>query len=219
MSTLANGANPIRVLDRGGGTGTSAVPLAEAGAEVTVVDVSADALAILARRAAEAGVSGRVRPVQGDIEALADVVEPGVFDLVLLHGVLDAVDHDSALSAARATVRPLGLVSIVIANPVAGVIARLISGEVDSALDELRADLRGDRLGSAALGRACAANGLIVEATHGLGVFAEFTPAAVTDATSAADSLRALEDLAGELSPYRELAARVHMLARRPASN
>jgi len=51
------------VLDCGGGSGTYAVPLAARGASVTVVDISADALATLARRAAEAGVGDRVRGV------------------------------------------------------------------------------------------------------------------------------------------------------------
>jgi len=48
---------PPAVLDVGGGSGTRAVPLAARGCTVTVVDTSIDALAMLRRRAAEAGVS------------------------------------------------------------------------------------------------------------------------------------------------------------------
>ena len=51
---------PLRVLDLGGGTGGIAVPLAAAGHDVTVVDPSPDALASLARRAAETGTSERI---------------------------------------------------------------------------------------------------------------------------------------------------------------
>ena len=58
-------------LDVGGGTGGFAVPLAELGHRVTVVDPSPDALAALQRRAAEAGVADRVRAVQGDAAGLA----------------------------------------------------------------------------------------------------------------------------------------------------
>src|SRR3712207_8582015 len=54
-------ARTLRVLDVGGGSGTLAVPLAEAGHDVTVVDPSADALATLRRRAETAGVGERVR--------------------------------------------------------------------------------------------------------------------------------------------------------------
>ncbi|PWU61944.1 SAM-dependent methyltransferase, partial [Micromonospora globispora] len=43
----------LTVLDIGGGTGGFAVPLAEAGHWVTVVDASPDALAALTRRAAD----------------------------------------------------------------------------------------------------------------------------------------------------------------------
>src|SRR5690606_38224364 len=57
---------PLTVVDVGGGTGGFAVPLAEAGHQVTVVDASPDALAALTRRATEAGVADRVRAVQGD---------------------------------------------------------------------------------------------------------------------------------------------------------
>ena len=54
-------------------------------AHVTVVDASPDALAALTRRAADAGVAERVRAVQGDGDALADLVAPGSADLVLCH--------------------------------------------------------------------------------------------------------------------------------------
>ena len=58
------------ILDCGGGTGSLSVPLALTRADVTVLDISVDALATLSRRAAEAGVSGRVRALQADLETL-----------------------------------------------------------------------------------------------------------------------------------------------------
>src|ERR1043165_7743572 len=51
----AAGAAGLDVLDLGGGTGVSAVPLAELGHRVTVLDVSADALATLHRGGAGGG--------------------------------------------------------------------------------------------------------------------------------------------------------------------
>ena len=50
----------LAVLDCGGGTGRIAVALAEHGAQVTVVDISVDALATLSRRSIDAGVADRV---------------------------------------------------------------------------------------------------------------------------------------------------------------
>ena len=68
------GATSLTVLDLGGGSGGSAVPLAQLGHRVTVVDASADALATLQRRAAEAGVAALVTAVQGDVERLPAAV-------------------------------------------------------------------------------------------------------------------------------------------------
>ena len=57
-AVLAEAASrpPLVVVDAGGGTGGFAVPLAEAGHQVTVVDPSPDSLAALQRRAAEKGL-------------------------------------------------------------------------------------------------------------------------------------------------------------------
>jgi S-adenosylmethionine-dependent methyltransferase len=222
-SVSASGTSP-EVLDCGGGSGSSAVPLAQQGARVTVVDVSADALATLRRRAVEAGVDDRVRPVQGDIEALGDLVPVAGFDLVLAHGVLEAVDRpEVAFAGVAAAVRPSGQVSVLVSNPVAGVLSRAIAGDVGAALLELRTlvESPSDSLGIETLRALCDELGLLVEQVHGVGVFAELV--AGTDAAerthpgdSAADTLAELEELAAGISPYREIASRIHLLARRP---
>src|SRR4051794_39951894 len=89
LPTVTVPGRPPRVLDCGGGSGTFAVPLAHRGADVTVVDISADALATLERRAEEAGVAAGVHARQGDVEALPEVVPDDPFDLVLAHGILE----------------------------------------------------------------------------------------------------------------------------------
>lgn len=216
---LADGL--LQVLDCGGGSGSSAVPLAQAGARVTVVDVSADALATLRRRAGEAGVDDRVTAVQGDVEALGEVVPKAAFDLVLAHEVLEAVDRpDTALAGIVAATRPSGRISVVIANPVANVLARVLAGDIGSALLELRAQSRPTRgpLDITSLQAMCHQLGLAVEEIHGVGVFSEFVASADLDAGHAApasDALAELEQLAAERSPYREVASRIHLLARR----
>jgi 2-polyprenyl-3-methyl-5-hydroxy-6-metoxy-1,4-benzoquinol methylase len=212
---------PLEVLDCGGGSGSSAVPLAQAGARVTVVDISADALATLRRRATEAGVEDRVRAVQGDVEALGEVVSPAAFDLVLAHEVLEAVDSpETALAAVVAATRSSGRISIVIANPVASVFARALAGDIGSALLELRAHTAptGAPLDVSSLQAMCDRLGLAVEQIHGVGVFTEFVPGAELDpghAAPAGDALAEMEQLAADRSPYREIASRIHVLARR----
>jgi 2-polyprenyl-3-methyl-5-hydroxy-6-metoxy-1,4-benzoquinol methylase len=215
-SVTRSGAVPA-LLDCGGGSGTYAVPLAGLGADVTVVDISADALATLSRRATEAGVASLVHPVQGDVEALADLAEPGRFDLVLAHGVLEAVDHlDAAFAAVAAAVRPGGVISILVGNPNAAVVARALAGELAAALAELRELDAGGRLGPAAVERLCRQHGLTVEAKHGIGVFSDLVPGSALDVPGGRDAFDRLEAEAAARSPFADIASRVHLLVRRP---
>ena len=212
-------STPAEVLDCGGGSGSFAVPLAEAGAHVTVVDISADALATLRRRAAEAGVDRRVVGVQGDVEALADVVDGRQFDLVLAHGVLAAVDQVApAFAAMAAAMRPGGRLSVLVANPVAAVLARAFAGDVTAALAELRAlGTSLHTVGPDGVRALCHDNGLLVEAVHGIGVFTELLPGRALDAPGAREALEALEAESSDRPPLRDIASRVHLMALRPA--
>lgn len=213
----ADGGSPA-VLDCGGGSGSFAVPLARAGATVTVVDISADALATLHRRAVEAGVADRVTPLQGDVELLGDVVAPASFDLVLAHGILEAVDAVAASFAAiAAAVAPRGRLSVLVGNPVAGVLARALSGDVEGALHELRGlDVDFRHPGPDGVRALCHDNGLLVESVHGVGVFSELVPGTALEAPGALEALADLESEASTRRPFADIASRVHVLAHRP---
>lgn len=206
------------VLDCGGGSGAVAVPLAQTGAHVTVVDISADALATLTRRADEVGVSSLVQPMQGDAEALGSLVAPGSFDLVLAHGILEAVDNVApTFAGCAAAVRPGGLFSVVVGNPAAAVLARALAGEPAAALRELRGLDDPARISPDSVQGLCAAAGFVVEARHGIGIFADLVPGVALDAPGARDALVDLDAEAVGRSPFAEIAARVHLLVRRPA--
>ncbi|MBL6275707.1 methyltransferase domain-containing protein [Micromonospora fiedleri] len=214
----------LTVLDVGGGTGGFAVPLAQAGHQVTVVDASPDALAALSRRAAEAGVADRVRAVQGDGDALAGLVEPDSVDLVLCHAVLEVVDEPASVVTALATaLRPGGAASVLVAGRSAAVLGRAMNGHLDVAAtlatdptgtarprDTLRR--RFDAESAAAL---LTAAGLTVEEIHGVRVLADLLPAAVADGQQGA--LVELERALAARSPWRDLAVQLHLFARRPA--
>lgn len=219
LAGIAGADGSATVLDCGGGSGSFAVPLAQAGARVTVVDVSADALATLHRRADEAGVAERVTPVQGDVEALGEVVAPASFDLVLAHGILEAVDHLAPTFAViAAAVRPGGRLSVLVGNPVAGVLARALAGDLDAALAELRGlDADFHHPGPAGIQALCRDNGLLIEAVHGIGVFTDLVPGTALDAPGALEALADLETETATRSPFADIASRVHVLARRPA--
>ncbi|WP_047894345.1 methyltransferase domain-containing protein [Micromonospora sp. RV43] len=214
----------LSVLDVGGGTGGFAVPLAEAGHRVTVVDASPDALAALTRRAAEAGVADRVRATQGDADALTGLVEPATVDLVLCHSVLEVVDDpEPVMSALVTALRPDGAASVLVAGRAAAVFGRAMNGQLDAAA-ALAADPHGTTGGRDTLRRRydaadasalLTAAGLVVEEIHGVRVLADLLPAAVADGQQAA--LVELERALAARSPYRDLAAQLHLFARRPA--
>jgi SAM-dependent methyltransferase len=217
LAQVTTPGQTAELLDCGGGSGTYAVPLAVAGADVTVVDISADALAILSRRAAEAGVAALVHPVQGDVEALAELLDGRRFDLVLAHGILEAVDDVASTFAGIAErVRPGGVMSVLVTNPAASVIARALAGEPEAALaelDELTAVAA--RFGPDVVQQLCRAAGLVVEARHGIGVFSDLVPGSALDQPGARDALDRLDAEAAGRSPFAEIAARVHLLVRR----
>ena len=80
---------PARILDAGCGPGLYAVPLDEAGHQVTGIDVSAAALRHGRSLARQAHLLGSARFVKGD---LRDVPLPsGGFDAALLRAVVEAL--------------------------------------------------------------------------------------------------------------------------------
>jgi SAM-dependent methyltransferase len=213
----------LTVLDVGGGTGGFAVPLAESGHRVTVVDASPDALAALTRRAADAGVADRITAVQGDGDALAGLVAPDSVDLILCHAVLEVVDDPvKVVAAITAALRPGGAVSLLVASRAAAILTRAINGHLGAASalvtdpdgragprDTLRRrfDLE---TAVALLGSA----GLTVEETHGVRVLADLLPAAVVEADPAA--MIELELALAARPPFRDIASQLHLFARRP---
>lgn len=214
-----SGGDPPSVVDVGGGSGVLAVALGEYGCAVTVVDTSADALATLHRRAEEAGIPDRVRGLQGDFDSLP----AGPFDLVLCHSVLEYLD-DPALAVRELAerVRPGGALSLLVANRAATVLGRVLSGHVRQARraftdpdgrwgDDDGLQRRFDTEGMLLLLRAA---GLDPVEVHGVDVFAGLVPAVLEREPDAGRELRLLEEQVSTIPPYRDVAARLHVLAR-----
>lgn len=216
---------PLDVLDTGGGTGGFAVPAALLGHRVTVVDPSPNALFGLQRRAAEAGVDDRVRGVQGDIHALFDVAEPGAYDAVLCHGVLEYVDDPAAgLANAVAALRPGGLLSVLAAGLGGAVLARALAGHFSSARRVLtgpdgrwgEADPVPRRFTPEELTRLVAAAGVEVRAVQGVRTFADLVPDGLAESEPGAlDALLELERAAAESPAFQPVAAQLHVLGGR----
>ncbi len=221
---------PLRVVDLGGGTGGVAVPLAEHGHEVTVIDPSPDALAALDRRINEAGVADRVRAVQGDALTLDQFCPDGQADLVCCHGVLEVVDDPAVTirSLARA-VAPGGVVSLVVAQRLAVVVARALAGRFTQAQHAL--DSPDGRWGESDpiprrfdVEQVCAMLtdvGLQVDQVHGVRVFSDLVPSAFLDSESDRMALLELERRITTHPDYAfmaRLGANAHVLAHREAT-
>lgn len=221
---VRRGDQILHVLDVGGGTGGFAVPLAEAGHHVTVIDASPDALASLARRAADAGVADLVSAVQGDCDQLAALVPPGGVDVVLCHSVLEEVDDPiTVLAAIAAALRPGGVASIVVANRRGAVLARALTGHFAAATALLtephgagprgaggKTHWRFDAEGAAAM---ISTAGLTVETISGVRVIADLIPGALADTDAVA--LLEFELAAAQQPAFRDIATQLHVLARR----
>lgn len=223
ITGIGGAGTPARVLDCGGGTGALAVPLAVAGAHVTVVDRSVDALAILSRRAADAGVADRVVAVPGDLDQsdlglAADPTgeAPEVFDLVVAHDVLTAVaDPAATLRAAVDRLAPGGTLSLQVVNQAAVVLGRALQGDLRAAVAGLDAPTPGS-YDVPALLDLVAELGLVAGEVHGVGVLTEYVSGPDLEAHGVgAPQLAALEARLAPRSPYRDVASRVHVLARR----
>lgn len=225
LAALDSADGGLRVLDAGGGSGGFAVPLAELGHTVTVVDPSPDSLAALERRAAETNTAERIRGLQGDAVGLIDLVPAAAFDVVLCHSVLEFVDDPAAsLAAIAATLRPGGVASVLAANRSAAVLSRASAGRLAEARRVLtdRDGTSGDgdplsrRFDLDELRGLLAAAELRPRTVHGVRIFADTVPAALLDGDpQAVDDLLALERAVAERPEFIPAATQLHVLADR----
>jgi hypothetical protein len=157
--------------------------------------------------------------VQGDVEALTEVIGAREFDLVLAHDILSAVDDlRGAFTQIVAAIRPGGLLSLLVTNPAAAVISRALAGDLPAALAELRAIENGlTEPGPDAMRVLCEEHRLNIVAVHGVGIFSELVPGRALDSPGARDALAELESSSATMSPFAEIAGRVHLLVRKPA--
>jgi SAM-dependent methyltransferase len=106
------GAGP-RIVDLGAGTGTGTLALARhlPDAHLTAVDLDADLLARVDRRAADAGVADRVRTVRADLDG--DWPDLGPVDLVWASASMHHLaDPARTLAQVHAVLRPGGAILI-----------------------------------------------------------------------------------------------------------
>lgn len=201
------------------------MPLAVAGCRVTVVDASIDALAMLRRRAEDAGVADRVAGIQADADGLREVIPAGETDLVVCHHVLEELDEpEAAVAAMAAALTPGGAVSVLAAGRFAAVLGQTMAGRFEQAramLDDPDgrfgpADPLRRRFDVDGLHGLLAGSGLIVESIRGVGVAAGLVSGAVRTATQDETGLAELEARLAVHPQLREIAMDLHAVALLP---
>jgi S-adenosylmethionine-dependent methyltransferase len=219
----------LKVLDAGGGTASYALPLAQQGHQVCLLDFSARMLAIARQRVEQLDPSllEQMDFCQAPVEETPRLFPPDHFDLILCHTLLEYVSEPwEVLRALTTVLRPRGLISLLLANPYADAM-RWALARVD--LEKARLALR-ERASSADLfglpRRVCPAEavreaitqaGVEVVAEYGVRIFADYLPAEKLADVEFFAHLLELETAAGALHPYRLIGRYVHLLGRKAA--
>lgn len=208
------GLTDYAVTDLGGGTGTLATSLAEAGHRVTVVDPSLDALASLQRRTAERHLGDRLRGIQGDAGNLIELLGAGSTDVMVCHRTLEVIEDPAGALATMATaVRPGGVLSVVVAQRRAAVLTQALQGHIGSALEAIEDPSRFDLDEVIAM---ITEAGFRVTDIEGIGVLSHHVPAALIESEPGlADQLYELESRLSRDPAFRAIAAWAHIFATR----
>jgi S-adenosylmethionine-dependent methyltransferase len=158
------------------------------------------------------------------------VVGPDSADLVLCHGVLEVVDDPAAaLDTLARVVRPGGVLSLLVAQRYAAVVARAMAGHFQQALAMLDPSTgSGRRSTEVPQGRAgrrythdeltalVQAAGFTADSVHGVRVFTDLVPGSLLDLEPGSTAaLVELEQAVATRSEYLPLATQLHLLAHR----
>jgi len=130
-------------LDLGGGTGATAIRLAQLGIHVTLLDSSPAMLDIAKRAAREAGVTDKVLLQHGDATQLANLFRTRSFDVILCHNFLEYCNDPGAVlcAAARALRDSSAILSVLVRNQAGEVFkAAIQAGDLAAAQNGLTAE-------------------------------------------------------------------------------
>jgi SAM-dependent methyltransferase len=207
---------PSRVLDAGGGSGAVAVPLAERGHQVTLLEPSAGMLDIARRRISEAAVDVRIE--QAGIEQLRTRT-PGPFDAVCCHAVLLYLDEPGAhLTALREVTRDGGVLSLLEKNRMALAMRPALRGDYAEAIRLLDDPVATGNLGIPNRSRSVeewtellAVAGWRLDSWVGVRLFSDLAPDELI--SERFEELLLLERDAGRREPYRSTSRLLHLSA------
>lgn len=225
LPPIANAEAPPRILDAGGGSGELAARLAQQGYRVWLLDYAPGMLA-QARHAARdlpAEVAARLTYCLLPVEEAGATFDPGSFDAVTCHTLIEYLPRPQA--TLQELVRLLasgGLLSLSFVNRHAEVLRQAWSrGDPAGALTKLEEgafcarlfDVEGWAYTAGEVSAWLADLGLRVTATYGVRAFADQVPADHLTDPHFLEALLRLELAAANLTPFRDIARYVQVLA------
>jgi ubiquinone/menaquinone biosynthesis C-methylase UbiE len=207
---------PARVLDVGGGTAVVAVPLAERGYHVTMLEPSDGMLEVARRRIAAS--SANVNVIQAGVEEVADRA-PGPFDAVCCHAVLLYLERpDRHLEALRGVAREGAVLSLLEKNRHGLVMRPGVRGDFAEAIRVLDDPVASGNLGIPNRARwvvewanQLSMRGWRIDSWVGIRLFSDLAPDDLP--AERFEELLNLEREAGRRLEYRRVARLVHISA------
>lgn len=207
---------PARVLDAGGGSGVVAVPLAEQGYDVTLLDSSEGMLRVAQERIETAGAELAV--VHGSIDDVPELTR-GTFDAVCCHAVLMYVDDPAgSLKVFRSAAREGAVLSLLEKNRDGLAIRPGLRGDYVEALRVLDDPIAAGNLGVPNHSRSVdewrgllGAAGWRYDSVVGIRLFSDLADDDLPDETF--EQLLRLEREAGRRDHYRAIARLIHLSA------
>ncbi|MFA5493498.1 MAG: methyltransferase domain-containing protein [Porticoccaceae bacterium] len=213
-------ADPLRILDAGGGQGQFSLTLAGLGHNVELCDISANMLAMARENHAAAGLAERASFHHESIQSFC-ARQPLRFDVVLCHAVLEWVEDPQALLGyLLQALKPGGFLSLTFYNVNGLVMKNLLRANFDKVLAEDYRGFRGSLTPANPLNPGqvfgwLADLGLPVLCHSGIRCFHDYLldPA---QRNLAPQAQLALELRLSREDPFRGLGRYIHLLTRRP---
>jgi len=225
QESLPHTAGSLLALDVGGGTGATAVRLAQLGVNVTLLDASLAMLDLAERAAREAGVSRTIALKHGDATQLASLFDARVFDVVVCHNILEYIDDPGAIlgSAVRMLRNPASVISVLVRNQAGEVLkAAIQNGDLVATDHNLAGEWANESLYGgkvrlftvASLQAMLEGASLAVTSTRGVRVVSDYLPQEISR-TDEYDRIFRLERKLGCRREFAAVARYTHCLAHR----
>lgn len=225
LPSASGAARLPRVLDAGAGSGELVLRLAQHGYRVWGLDYAPAMLAQAGQsiQTLPSEIRDRVTLCAMAVDAAPETFEPGFFDAIVCHTLLEYLpDPRATLRSLADLLRDGGMLSVSFVNRHAEVMRQVWSGGdpagalvrlEDGAFSATLFGIRGVAYTAEEVGTWLAELGLVLTATYGVRAFADYVPRERLQDADFFDALLRLEKAVAARVPYRLVARYVHLFA------